>query len=132
MPDKLFTPGLANRTLPLVRTIVADILDRARDLRTQEEAPTSSKTEDEREFIQQDILEMMEELENLGASFKDWDFNVGLVDFPAIINGQDVLLCWRSDEDSVAHYHTPDQGFNGRQPIPVELMADVGNENSRN
>lgn len=132
MPDKLFTPGLANRTLPLVRTIVADILERARDLRTQEEAPTSSKTKDEREFIQQDILEMMEELENLGATFKDWDFSVGLVDFPAIINGQDVLLCWRSDEDSVAHYHTADQGFDGRQPIPVELMADVGNENSRN
>jgi hypothetical protein len=128
MKRKLFTPAEANRTLPLVRSIVTDLLERARDLRTHEDAGTTTTVqEEERELIQQEILEMMEELENLGASFKDWSFDVGLVDFPARIDGEDVLLCWRSDEDQVAWFHRPDDGFDGRQPIPDDLMDEVGN-----
>lgn len=128
MKRKLFTPAEANRALPLVRSIVTDLLERARDLRTHEDASTTTTVqEEERELIQQEILEMMEELENLGASFKDWSFDVGLVDFPARIDGEDVLLCWRSDEDQVAWFHRPDDGFDGRQPIPDDLMDEVGN-----
>ncbi|GJM44249.1 MAG: hypothetical protein DHS20C21_10910 [Gemmatimonadota bacterium] len=127
MVRKLFTPKEANRSLPLVRSIVTDILDRARELRGQQDPPRSEGEETAREEIQQDILGMMEELENLGASFKDWDFDVGLVDFPSRIDGEDVLLCWRSDEDRVAWFHTPDGGFASRQPIPAQLLPEDEN-----
>jgi len=123
---KFFTPAEANRALPLVRSIVSDILDRARELRDREGRPAGAGEADEREAIRQDILAMMEELEQLGATFKDWDFELGLVDFPAKIDGREVLLCWRSNEDRVRWYHAPDAGFAGRVPIPDELLEDGG------
>ena len=125
MTRKLFTPAEANRALPLVRNIVTDILERARDLREREALPKeASGADDEKEQIRQDILRMMEELENLGATFKDWDFELGLVDFPAKIEGQDVLLCWRSNEDAVKWFHAVDEGFAGRLPIPDDLLEE--------
>ena len=41
----------------------------------------------------------------------------GLVDFPAIRDGEEVYLCWRRDEDRVAWWHPPEAGFAGRQPL---------------
>ena len=41
----------------------------------------------------------------------------GLVDFPAIVDGEEVYLCWMLDEPEVGHWHEPDAGFAGRQPI---------------
>lgn len=119
---KLFTPVEANRTLPLVRGIVADILEGARELRGLTALSTDPENDEEIEQIRQDILDLMQEIENLGAAYKDWDFKVGLVDFPARIEGKDVLLCWRSDEAAVAWFHDPQQGFAGRRPIPESLL----------
>ncbi len=45
------------------------------------------------------------------------DVEQGLVDFPAVIDGRDVLLCWKDGEPKVAFWHTPDAGFAGRQPL---------------
>ncbi len=41
----------------------------------------------------------------------------GLVDFPAIVDGEEVYLCWMLDEPEVGHWHEPDAGFAGRQPL---------------
>jgi hypothetical protein len=120
---RIFTPAEANRTLPLVRSIVTDILEQARLLRDHEEEG-GSPADTETKRIRKDLVGMMRELENLGATFKDWNFEVGLVDFPARIKGRDVLLCWRSDEDAVTWYHDAEEGFAGRQPIPEDLLDD--------
>lgn len=50
-----------------------------------------------------------------GCQLKDIDR--GLVDFPAILDGQEVLLCWRLGEPEVAFFHDPYSGFSGRQPL---------------
>jgi len=50
-----------------------------------------------------------------GAQLKDVD--MGLVDFPALMNGEEVLLCWKLDEESVSHWHGLNDGFYGRKPI---------------
>jgi hypothetical protein len=42
---------------------------------------------------------------------------MGLVDFPAMIDGEEVLLCWRSDEPEVLYYHGLEDGFAGRKKI---------------
>ena len=118
-----FTPAEANRTLPLVKRIVADILERGRDLRAAvESAGGDPGYEDERRItrIENELRELMRELENIGCYYKDWGFEMGLVDFPAQIDGQDVFLCWRSDEDKVEWYHTHEAGYAGRQPIPED------------
>ena len=57
------------------------------------------------------------ELEGIGCYYKDWNFDAGLVDFPAEVNGEEVLLCWRSDEKAVEWYHTYEDGYSGRKRI---------------
>jgi len=41
-----------------------------------------------------------------------------LLDFPAQLNGDDVLLCWLEGERELRWYHKPEHGFAGRRPIP--------------
>jgi len=57
----------------------------------------------------------VERLEELGVELKDLDS--GLLDFPSERDGDDVLLCWRVGEDSVAYWHGLEDGFAGRKPI---------------
>ena len=45
------------------------------------------------------------------------DLEIGLLDFPAIIDNQDVYLCWKLGEDRIRFYHRQDEGFAGRKPL---------------
>ena len=45
------------------------------------------------------------------------DAQRGLVDFPALRDGEEVYLCWMLDEPEVGHWHEPDAGFAGRRPL---------------
>lgn len=45
------------------------------------------------------------------------DISTGLLDFPALVAGRPVWLCWRSGETAVAAWHPHDEGFSGRRPI---------------
>jgi hypothetical protein len=45
------------------------------------------------------------------------DLEVGLLDFPALINNEEVYLCWRFGEDRIRFYHRQDEGFAGRKPL---------------
>src|SRR6476660_2692618 len=57
----------------------------------------------------------LDALTALGVQVKDPDG--GLVDFPAVRDGEDVLLCWQLGEESVEWWHGLEDGFGGRQPI---------------
>ncbi len=54
-------------------------------------------------------------VEQRGAVMKDLD--VGLLDFPAVRDGQAIYLCWRLGEEDIAFYHGVDEGFSGRRPL---------------
>jgi hypothetical protein len=45
------------------------------------------------------------------------DIATGLVDFPAIVDGEEAWLCWRLGETDVGHWHPRGEGFSGRQPL---------------
>jgi hypothetical protein len=45
------------------------------------------------------------------------DIDRGLIDFPAILDGDEVYLCWELDEDEVSWWHPLDTGYAGRQPL---------------
>ena len=45
------------------------------------------------------------------------DIERGLVDFPAIIGGREVFLCWEKDEDHVEFWHELDAGYAGRERL---------------
>ncbi|HVS12041.1 MAG TPA: DUF2203 domain-containing protein [Planctomycetota bacterium] len=133
MSRRSFTPAEANRTLPLVRRIVVDVLARGSEARALADnvEPGEVETAQARlRVLELEIRDLLEELERIGCSYKDWGFETGLVDFPGEIDGRSVLLCWRSDEESVRFYHAPDAGFAGRKPIPRRLLEDDGRETS--
>jgi hypothetical protein len=45
------------------------------------------------------------------------DIERGLIDFPAIIGGKEVFLCWEDGEDDIEFWHDLDAGFAGREPL---------------
>ncbi len=57
----------------------------------------------------------IEQIHSTGCIVKD--IEVGLLDFPSRMNGEDVYLCWRLGEDRIRFYHRQDEGFAGRKPI---------------
>lgn len=120
---KYFTPAEAVRTLPLVKRIVEDILNTTREMRLYADDFNGKIENDPYILKMADKVEgFIKELEEIGCFYKDWNFTIGLVDFPSIIDGEEVLLCWRSDEESIKFYHDFDAGFAGRRKIPEEYL----------
>ncbi len=58
---------------------------------------------------------LIHQILNTGVQIKD--INLGLLDFSALRNGQEVYLCWKYGEDDIAFWHEVDAGFAGRQSI---------------
>jgi hypothetical protein len=52
-----------------------------------------------------------------GAGIVLRDLDRGLVDFPAIRDGEEVYLCWLVDEPEIEHWHELDAGFAGRRRL---------------
>jgi hypothetical protein len=69
----------------------------------------------ERNRLEQGIHLALEKIIETGCVVKDLD--VGLLDFPARIDDEDVYLCWKLGEDRIRFYHRQDEGFAGRKPI---------------
>lgn len=108
---RIFTIEEAEQTLPLVRSIVEDILATGGSLKRD---PTTATSEEE----QQQLQDLIFELQEMGCFYKDWNFELGLVDFPAMVEGEIVFLCWRSDEPALRFYHRMEDGYGGRRPLP--------------
>ena len=120
---KYFTPAEAIKTLPLVKQIVEDILAATKEMRLYAEDVNGKVENDPFILKMADNVEgFIKELEEIGCLYKDWNFTIGLVDFPSIIDGNEVLLCWRSDEETIKFYHDMEAGFAGRKPIPEEYF----------
>ncbi|HUY37060.1 MAG TPA: DUF2203 domain-containing protein [Pirellulales bacterium] len=139
---KLFTVEQANAALPLVRAITADlarlsceVIERrerlaallagrqrgARDVYGQELAHVDEELARDGERLQ----EYVEELRELGVDPKNGP--EGLIDFPAVIDGRPVYLCWKLGEPEVLHWHDLDAGFRGRQPLTAgSVIAGEG------
>ena len=126
----LFTAQQANRTLPLVRRIVKDIVtlypewrDRVETYAVFAATATADDPSPEAEVAVADVQRLakeidgcLKELADLGVEYKQ-PLDAGLVDFPAEINEEPVYLCWKYDEPHVAHWHPRAEGFAGRRPL---------------
>ena len=132
MASRTFTPEEANAALAEVRPLVERMvaikrqLDEAQEQRDEvgrriagngggippQQLAELNEDVEQRAAV---LAGIVEELNDLGVLVKDLD--EGLVDFPAVRDGRDVLLCWRLGEDGVAYWHGLEDGFAGRQPI---------------
>lgn len=118
---KYFTPDEARKTLPLVKNIVRDILQSTREMRLIAEEVSNGIENDVRiKKLAADVNGFLSELEEIGCYYKDTKFQIGLVDFPAMIDGDEVYLCWRSDEEDILYYHEIDAGYSNRKLIPPQ------------
>jgi hypothetical protein len=133
--QEYFTVESANRTLPLVRSIVTDIVEKFRELNdlqgrlevlqgSRRDALSDAHREEveevERDFDKkrQELKNVVDELQGLGVQLKGQD---GLVDFPAILDGREVYLCWKLGEPEVLFWHEIEAGFDGRQHLTAEM-----------
>jgi len=62
-----------------------------------------------------DIQHVLDEFRRREIFIKDPDR--GLIDFPAIIGGREVFLCWQSGEGDVEYWHDLESGYGGREPL---------------
>ena len=74
--------------------------------------------EQERQREAAEVAKAVEELQALGVLVKDLDR--GLLDFPALRGGEEVLLCWQVGEDEVGFWHGLEEGFAGRKRLPLD------------
>ena len=118
---KYFTLDEANKTLPLVKVIVADISRLAHSMKERHEqledlsAVARQELEDSLEQDQDRMQELVDELADLGIELKD--FFTGLVDFPCWVDDREVYLCWKLDEPAIDYWHEVWSGFAGRKKI---------------
>ncbi|MGV3772470.1 MAG: DUF2203 domain-containing protein [Verrucomicrobiales bacterium] len=64
------------------------------------------------------IQAILEQFDNLEIQVKD--FERGLLDFPAIMEGREVFLCWEKGEDDIEFWHDIEAGYAGREPLDEE------------
>jgi len=69
----------------------------------------------EHQHLAESLKTALNRILETGCVIKDLD--VGLLDFPAVIDNEDVYLCWKLGEDRIRFYHRQDEGFAGRKPL---------------
>jgi hypothetical protein len=141
---KVFSVEEANRMLPLVRAIVTDLVQlscevtdrrhRLNHLLSGRDLEANDVYSDELAEVErglrrdtQRLREYVEELRQLGVEAKGDD---GLVDFPAILEGRPVCLCWKLGEPEVQFWHEVNAGYAGRQPIATTASVEVASSDS--
>jgi hypothetical protein len=129
----LFTLDEANRALPLVRAIAADLVAEFRALRTAGRERRALEAEGlgfsgERraaalaEAVQAASTRVegyLKELTALGLEMRDLE--LGLVDFPTLMGSEPAFLCWRLGEPTVAWWHAADKAHSERVPIATAI-----------
>jgi hypothetical protein len=72
-----------------------------------------------REVASARLRSALEQVQATGCQVKDLD--IGLVDFPTLYRGTEVLLCWKLGEAAIEFWHGVDEGFRGRKPIDQDF-----------
>jgi hypothetical protein len=71
------------------------------------------------EALIQRAKDSLQELDAIGVQVKDLES--GLLDFPCLLEGETVLLCWKRGEPRIAFWHRIEDGFRGRHPIDARF-----------
>ena len=134
MDERYFTVEEANEALLEVRPLTEELVAHRRalvDLQEQQSALTTriagnggnvtpSELQEVQEWLDEEvagIARCVARIHEVGALVKDLD--AGLVDFPAQRGGEEVLLCWRLGEEEIGFWHTLEEGYSGRKPLPL-------------
>jgi len=80
----------------------------------------ASEDKARRESTGEHLKSVLESIQESGCLVKDLE--KGLVDFPTLFRGEEVYLCWKLDEPSIAFWHGVQEGFAGRKSIDQDFL----------
>lgn len=133
---RYYTAEEADRALVLVRRIVGDVVNYYRQVLDFQEILETCQTQGSSEQVEQaqrDLAHRVEKLQacadelvELGLELKDW--GAGVVDFPALFDGREIMFCWQHDEATVKFWHEVDAGCGGRQEIGTLLASPIAEQ----
>jgi hypothetical protein len=130
---RTYTVDEANKELPRVRRVVAQIAelsallpeleDEARIAEYESKRPTAGAEDRDRHQQARDavggaeleLLKAVATLNGMGIQLKGP--LEGLIDFPSLRDGEPIELCWKLGEERVEHWHKIGEGFAGRKKL---------------
>jgi hypothetical protein len=122
--QKHYTRDEARALLPQIRQWLARLNQSRADLEkfdkrlsglTKQGADVGGETVNHWIRALADMQEVLGQFQSREIFIKDLER--GLIDFPAVIGGREVFLCWESDEDDVEFWHDLDTGYGGRERL---------------
>jgi len=119
-----YTPNEARALLPNVRQWLDDLTASAAALGDLD-GQITPRLDEGHDLGGEAIHRRVELLANLSTLMREFstreiqikDIDRGLVDFPALLDGREVLLCWEKCEDDIRFWHGLEDGYAGRQPL---------------
>ena len=133
MPEKTFTLEEAQSLLPVLESLLRQAIEgkkqaEAIDAEFQEIAhrvflnggtflkivPLAKRRADRDKAVQA-VKDAITEISSIGVQVKDLE--MGLLDFPCVVDGQIILLCWKLGEKAIEYWHGLEEGYAGRKPI---------------
>src|SRR5579872_4237687 len=84
------------------------------------DVPKVARRRAERDKAIQGTKDALAEIEAIGVQVKDLD--IGLLDFPCVVDDRIVLLCWKLGEETIQYWHGQEEGFRGRKPIDERIL----------
>jgi len=137
MADRTFTLKEAQTLLPILESLLRTAIEGKKlieevDAEMQEVAHRIflnggtlikivhlARRKAEREKAMQRVKDAVAEIHATGVQVKDLD--IGLLDFPCVVDRATVLLCWKLGEKKITHWHSETEGFAGRKPIDERI-----------
>lgn len=124
---KYFTLSEARQLLPMIQEelrqlqlLQDDFQEKFLALRTLDQEESRFDLECQLEFLNIQAKMHINNIHSKGVQLKD--IENGLIDFPAFIEGEEVLLCWRQGEEDIEYYHGLQDGFMGRKKIDSKIQ----------
>lgn len=146
MPERTFTLSEAQSLLPILESLLRSAMESKKlieqvDVELQEVAHRVflnggtllqvvplARRKAERQKALQRVKDAVAEIHATGVQVKDLD--IGLLDFPCVVEGEVVLLCWKLGEKDITHWHSTTEGFAGRKPIDERISKAAGKKSN--
>jgi hypothetical protein len=132
MAPRYFTLEEANEALRELRPLAEQMVEHRRELVEAQGRRASlgaqvganggdltpsdfAEADDELERAAASLAGCIEQIQAAGVLIKDLDR--GLLDFPALREGEEILLCWHVGEEEIGFWHGAEEGYAGRKPL---------------
>jgi len=138
MPDRTFTLDEAQSLLPVLESLLRTAISGKKVIEEFEAEMQAlshriflnggtfvnivplARRKAERVKAEQRVRDALAEIDSIGVQVKD--IEIGLLDFPCMVEDHIVLLCWKLGEKSITHWHSTEEGFAGRKPIDERIV----------